>query len=125
MLPRPTDAELELLTILWSRGPSTVRDIHAVAAKRKPVQYTTVLKTLQIMADKGLVERNQDQRAHVYQAAMARQATEVQLAGDLLERAFQGSAARMLQGALTARRASGEELAEIRRLLDSYEGGAK
>ena len=125
MLPRPTDAELELLTILWSRGPSTVRDVHEIAAQRKPTQYTTVLKTLQIMAEKGLVKRNEDQRAHVYQAAIAQEATQTQLAGDLLERAFQGSAARLMQGALSARRASETELAEIRRLLDSYEEGSK
>ena len=83
-LPRPTDAELELLTILWSRGPSTVRDIHDAIVKRKPAQYTTVLKTLQIMAEKGLVRRDEKQRAHIYQAARPREWTQRQLAGDLL-----------------------------------------
>lgn len=125
MLPRPTDAELELLTILWSRGSATVRDLHEIVAARKPTQYTTILKTLQIMAEKGLVVRNLEQRAHVYEAAIPRESTQQQLAGDLLERAFQGSAALLLQGALSARRASEEDLAEIRRLLDSYEGENK
>lgn len=125
MLPRPTDAELELLTILWSRGSATVRDLHEIVAARKTTQYTTILKTLQIMAEKGLVVRNLEQRAHVYEAAIPRESTQQQLAGDLLERAFQGSAALLLQGALSARRASEADLAEIRRMLDSYEGENK
>src|SRR5580700_11085284 len=105
-LPRPTDAELEILTVLWSLGPSTVRDVHETIARRKPTQYTTVLKTLQIMAEKGLVERNENQRAHIYSAAKPRAWTQRQLAGDLLERAFGGSAASLMLGALAARRAS-------------------
>ena len=119
--PRPTDAELEILTVLWSRGPSTVREVHEVIARRKPTQYTTVLKLMQIMADKGLVRRDEKQRAHVYQAARPREWTQRQLAGDLLHRAFNDSASHMLLGALSARKASREELAEIRRLLDEYE----
>ena len=78
-LPRPTDAELEILTILWSRGPSTVRDVHETIARRKPTQYTTVLKTLQIMAEKGLVRRDEKQRAHIYQAARPREWTSASL----------------------------------------------
>jgi predicted transcriptional regulator len=120
-LPKPTDAELELLTVLWSRGPATVREIHEVVVKHKPAQYTTVLKLLQIMAEKGLVRRNEDQRAHVYEATVARETTQQQLAGDLLRRAFNGSAARLLQGALSARKTSKAELAEIRKMLDEYE----
>lgn len=120
-LPKPTDAELEILTVLWSRGPSTVREIHEVIAKRKATQYTTVLKMLQIMAEKGLVRRDEKQRAHVYEAAFSRESTQKQLAGDLLQRAFNGSAARLLQGALSARKASKSELDEIRKLLDEYE----
>ena len=120
-LPKPTDAELEILVVLWSRGPSTVRDIHDVILKRKPTQYTTVLKLLQIMAEKGLVRRDEKQRAHVYEAACSRESTQKQLAGDLLQRAFNGSAAHLLQGALSARKASEAELAEIRKLLDEYE----
>ncbi len=120
-LPRPTDAELEILTVLWSRGASTVREIHEIVLKRKPTQYTTVLKLLQIMSEKGLVRRNEEQRAHVYEAAVPRDLTRKQLAGDLLQRAFDGSAARLLQGALSARKASKAELAEIRKLLDDYD----
>jgi BlaI family penicillinase repressor len=97
-LPRPTDAELEILTVLWSRGPSTVREVHEVTAKRKATQYTTVLKLMQIMAEKGLVRRNQEQRAHVYEAASPPEWTQKQLAGDLLQRAFNGSATRLMQG---------------------------
>src|SRR4051794_33334963 len=123
--PRPTDAELEILTVLWSRGPSTVRDIHETIAARKPTQYTTVLKMLQIMAEKGLVLRDEAQRAHVYEAARAREWTQKQLAGDLLERGFNGSAARLMQGALSGRKTSRAELAELRKLLDDYEKGAK
>ena len=123
--PRPTDAELEILTILWSRGPSTVRDVHEAIAARKPAQYTTVLKTLQIMAEKALVLRDEDQRAHVYRAARPREWTQSQLAGDLLQRGFEGSAARLMQGALSSRKASKAELAELRKLLDEFERKAK
>jgi BlaI family penicillinase repressor len=123
--PRPTEAELEILTVLWSRGPSTVRDVHAIIATRKPAQYTTVLKTLQIMAEKGLVRRDEKQRAHVYEPACPREWTQRQLAGDLLQRAFNGSAARLMQGALSARKASKAELAELRKLLDDYEKGTR
>jgi BlaI family transcriptional regulator, penicillinase repressor len=123
--PRPTDAELEILTVLWSRGPATVRAIHEVIAMRKPTQYTTVLKTLQIMAEKGLVGRDEKQRAHIYEAACPREWTQKQLAGDLLQRAFNGSAARLLQGALSARKASKAELAELRKMLDEHEKGAR
>jgi len=124
-LPRPTDAELEILTVLWSRGPSTVREVHDIVASRKPTQYTTVLKMMQIMAEKGLVRRDERERAHVCKAARAREWTERQIAGDLLERAFNGSAGRMMLGALSARRASKKELVELRRLLDEYEKGTR
>jgi predicted transcriptional regulator len=124
-LPRPTDAELDILTVLWSRGPSTVRDVHESIAARRPAQYTTVLKLMQIMADKGLVLRDETQRAHVYSAARPREWTQRQLAGDLLHRAFGGSARSLLMGALSARKASRKELDEMRRMLDEYEKGAK
>jgi BlaI family penicillinase repressor len=124
-LPRPTDAELEILTVLWSRGPGTVRDIHETIAARRPAQYTTVLKMLQIMAEKGLVLRNEEQRAHVYEAARPREWTQKQLAGDLLQRAFSGSAARLMQGALSSRKTSKAELTELRKLLDEYEKGTR
>src|SRR5579862_2639121 len=119
--PRPTDAELEILTVLWSRGPATVREVHETVAARKPTQYTTVLKMLQIMAEKGLVRRDEKQRAHIYEAARPREWTQRQLAGDLLQRAFNGSARSLMVGALSARKASKEELSELRRLLDQYE----
>ena len=121
--PRPTDAELELLTVLWERGPSTVRDVHDAVSQRRRTQYTTVLKFMQIMAEKGLVRRDEKQRAHIYEAAQSREATQRQLAGDLLQRAFGGSAKSLVMGALSARKASRQELAEIRKLLDEYEKG--
>jgi predicted transcriptional regulator len=123
--PRPTDAELEILTVLWSRGPATVRDVHEIIAARRPTQYTTVLKQMQVMAEKGLVLRNEDQRAHVYEAARPREWTQRQLAGDILQRAFNGSAKSLMMGALSSRRASKKELAELRELLDEYEGRAR
>jgi predicted transcriptional regulator len=122
---RPTDAELEILTVLWSRGPSTVRDVHETLSRRKPAQYSTVLKFLQIMAEKGLVRRDEKQRAHIYSASQTQETTERQLAGDLLQRAFGGSPAKMLMGALSARKASKKELAEMRKLLDDYERKAR
>src|ERR1700685_311288 len=99
-LPKPTDAELEILTVLWSRGPSTVRDVHGIIASRKSTQYTTVLKQLQVMAEKGLVRRDETERSHVYQPTRPREWTQRQLAGDLLTRAFDGSAKNLLLGAL-------------------------
>jgi predicted transcriptional regulator len=122
-LPRPTDAELEILTVLWSLGPSTVRDVHETITRRKPMQYTTVLKMLQIMAEKGLVERNEEQRAHIYSASRPREWTQQQLAGDLLQRAFGGSAKSLMLGALSAQPASRQELAELRQFLEQYEKG--
>jgi BlaI family penicillinase repressor len=124
-LPRPTDAELEILTVLWSRGPSTVREVHEATARRKPAQYTTVLKMLQIMTEKGLVRRNEELRAHVYEASRPKEWTQRQLAGDLLQRAFGGSAKSLIVGALAARKTTREELAEVRKLLDEYERGTK
>jgi BlaI family transcriptional regulator, penicillinase repressor len=124
-LPRPTDAELEILTVLWSRGPSTVRQVYEVLNHRKPAQYSTVLKFMQIMTEKGLVRRDEKQRAHIYEAAEPREHTQQQLAGDLLQRAFGGSARNLLMGALSARKASKRELAELRKLLDDYEKEAK
>jgi len=122
--PRPTDAELEILTVLWSIGPATVRDVYTVISRRRTAQYSTILKFMQIMAEKGLVHREETQRAHVYEAAKPREWTQRQLAGDLLERAFSGSAKALLVGALAAKKASKKELAEMRRLLDE-QGGKK
>jgi predicted transcriptional regulator len=123
--PRPTDAELEILTVLWSRGPSTVRAVHEAIVERRPAQYTTVLKQLQIMDEKGLVKRDESERAHVYTAARPRESTQAQLAGDLLHRAFAGSATSLLLGALSAQKPSKKELAELRQFLDEFEGKKK
>ena len=123
--PRPTDAELEILTVLWSIGPATVREVHNVMSGRRAAQYSTVLKFMQIMAEKGLVRRDETERAHIYEAARPREWTQQQLAGDLLERAFSGSAKALLMGALSARKATKEELAEMRKLLDDYRKGEK
>ena len=118
--PRPTDAELGILRVLWRRGPSTVRQVHEELER---TGYTTVLKLMQIMTEKGLVERDESQRAHVYVARLPEEQTLGQLVGDLLDRAFEGSSSRLVMRALESRPASREELAEIRRLLDVMEGG--
>src|ERR1700723_240635 len=115
-LPRPTDAELEILTVLWSIGPATVREVYDVLSRRRTAQYSTVLKFMQIMAEKGLVRRDETQRAHIYEAAQPREWTKQRLAGALLQRAFGGSAANLLMGALSSRKASKQELAELRQL---------
>ena len=124
-LPRPTDAELEILTVLWSIGPATVRDVYEVIRRRRRAQYSTILKFMQIMAEKGLVRRDESERAHVYEPAKPREWTQRQLAGDLLQRAFSGSAKALMIGALSARKASKEELAELRRLLDEFSAEQK
>lgn len=120
---RPTTAELEILGVLWEQGPSTVRQVHEVLDARKAAGYTTILKLLQIMAEKGLVVREESARAHVYRAAAAREETQGQLVGDLMDRAFGGSAAELVMRALSTRPASKEELDEIRKMLDSYGRG--
>lgn len=122
-LPRPTDAELSILRVLWDRGPSTVRQVHEALSAEKEVGYTTALKTLQVMADKGLVLRDDAERSHVYRAARPEDETQRCLLGDLMERAFAGSASKLVMQALQARPASKAELEAIRRLLDQVEGG--
>jgi predicted transcriptional regulator len=117
----PTPSELEILQILWSRGPSTVREIHEELSQTKDVGYTSALKFLQIMTTKGLVTRSEDQRAHVYAAAEPAETTKQQLATDVLQRVFRGSASQLMQHALSGRRSSKKEIDEIRRLLDEYE----
>ncbi|HUA83991.1 MAG TPA: BlaI/MecI/CopY family transcriptional regulator [Bryobacteraceae bacterium] len=119
--PRPTDAELEILTVLWSRGPTTVRDVHETIARRHPTQYTTVLKQMQVMTEKGLLRRDEKERAHVYHAARLREWTQRQLAGDMLRRAFDGCTSTLMMGALSSRKPSKKDLAELRALLDEYE----
>jgi BlaI family transcriptional regulator, penicillinase repressor len=120
-LPRPTDAELAILRVLWSQGPSTVRRVYETLGREKDTGYTTVLKLMQIMADKGLVTRDERARTHVYTAACTEDKTQRQLVGDLLDRAFGGSARKLVMQALSAKKASPEEIAEIRRLLDQIE----
>lgn len=119
--PRPTDGELEILRVLWRTGPATVREVHDELCRAKPsTGYTTVLKLLQIMADKGLVSRDEKSKAHVYRARVAQDQTQRQLVGDLLDRVFGGSASRLVMQALSTRKASPQEIAEIRHMLDSY-----
>ncbi|WNG29423.1 BlaI/MecI/CopY family transcriptional regulator [Cystobacter fuscus] len=121
-LPRPTDAELAILQVLWERGPSTVREVHEALNKGDAsTGYTTVLKLMQIMTEKGLVERDESQRAHVYRTRASQQKTQRQLVTDLLNRAFGGSPARLAMQALSTKKASAEELAELRQLLDTLE----
>ena len=118
---RPTDAELAILRVLWERGPSTVRQVHEILSKARLSVYTTTLKLMQIMADKGLVRRDKSQRAHVYQPVFTEAETQKRLVGDLLDRAFSGSTASLLMQALSAKEASAEELAQIRQILDEVE----
>jgi predicted transcriptional regulator len=118
--PRPTDAELAILRVLWDRGASTVRQVHEVLAETRDTGYTTTLKLMQIMADKGLVTRNETARTHVYSAMAAQEQTQRQLVQDLVDRAFGGSAAQLVLRALSADGASDAELKEIRKLIDDY-----
>lgn len=120
-IPKPTDAELEILQVLWQRGPSTVREVHEDLNPSRQTGYTTVLKLMQIMTEKGLVRRDERQRAHVYRAGLPQDLTQRQLIGDLLDKAFEGSAAKLVMQALATKRASSDDLFEIRRLLDEYE----
>src|SRR5689334_3155910 len=116
--PRPTDAELAILRVLWARGASTVRQVHEALSRERPSAYTTALKMLQIMTEKGLVRRDVTDRTHVYQAKLSEEQTQRQLVRDLLDRAFGGSSSKLVMQALAARRASPEELGEIRRLIE-------
>jgi BlaI family transcriptional regulator, penicillinase repressor len=119
VVPRPTDAELAILRVLWERGPSTVRQVHDVLVRERPTAYTTALKLLQIMTEKGLVRRDETDRTHIYQARLTEQQTQRQLVRDLLDRAFGGSSTKLVMQALAARRTTAEELTEIRRLIEA------
>ena len=123
--PRPTDAELAILRVLWQRGPSTVRDVHDEMNRDGATGYTTILKLLQIMIEKGLVVRDETQRAHIYESRYGEQKTQRQLLSDLADRAFGGSAAKLVMQALSGRKATPEELEAIRGLLDKLEGDAR
>ena len=119
--PQPTDAELDILGVLWERGPSTVREVHSVLNKRRDTGYTTVLKFLQIMYEKRLVTRDESNRAHVYEAVASREATEEGLVETFVDKAFGGSASKLVLRALASRPASADELAEIRALIKKLE----
>ena len=121
-IPRPTDSELAILNVLWERGPSTVREVNEALSESG---YTTVLKMLQIMTDKGLVVRDETERAHVYAAAISEQRTQRQLLADLMDRAFGGSPAKLVMQALSGRKATAGDLNAIRELLDRLEGEGK
>jgi len=117
--PLPTDAEIAILAVLWRQGASTVREVHEALGKDSG--YTTTLKLMQLMFEKGLVVRNERYRSHLYEARAPKEQTQRQIAGDLLKRAFEGSAKSLVLGALAAQPASGKDLAEIRSLLDEFE----
>jgi BlaI family penicillinase repressor len=119
--PRPTDAELSILRVLWSEGPSTVRQVLEVLEQSQPTGYTTVLKLLQIMTDKELVVRDESERTHVYRASRSEAQTQRQLVGDLVRRAFGGSAMKLVMQALASKKSTAEELAEIRKLIEGLE----
>lgn len=123
--PRPTDAELAILRVLWNRGSSTVREVHDELNRHAPTGYTTVLKLLQIMTEKGLVVRDESQRAHIYETRYSEQKTQRQLLSDLADRAFGGSPAKLVMQALSSRKATAEELEAIRELLVELEGDSK
>jgi BlaI family penicillinase repressor len=118
---KPTASELEILQVLWTRGPSTVREVYDVLSEKRDMGYTSVLKLMQIMTEKGSVRRNETQRAHVYEVCQPAEKTKRGLAADVLQRVFDGSASELMMHALAGHRASKEEIAELRRLLAEYE----
>lgn len=119
---RPTDAELAILRVLWERGPSTVRQVFEVLSAEKDLGYTTALKMLQIMSEKGLVQREVTDRVHVFSTTQTQIQTQRNMLGDLLDKAFGGSSTSLVMQALATRKASPKELAEIRKMLDRAEG---
>ena len=123
--PRPTDAELEILKVLWRLGPSTVREVHAASQSVKSSQYTTTLRVMQIMTDKRLLIRDESDRAHVYTPSVEREIVQREIVASLIDRVFGGSAEGLLVGMLSARPASKKELARMRRMLEEHEKGKK
>jgi BlaI family penicillinase repressor len=121
----PTDAEMKVLNLLWEQGPLTVRQVHENLTTEKPLQYTTILKVMQVMTSKGLLQRDDSERSHVYRPTVEREQVQQQFAGHLLKLAFGGSMGSLLMGTLEAQPASKKELAELRRILDEYEKGRK
>ena len=124
-LPKPTEAELAVLCVLWQRGPSTVREVWEQIAPTQRIGYTTALKIMQIMFEKGLLKRDERARSHVYAASISQEQTQRQVISHLLERVFSGSAPKLVMQALATKKATPPELAEIRKLLDEMEGGLK
>jgi len=122
---KPTASELEILQVLWTRGPSTVRDVHEALSEKKDLGYTSVLKLLQIMTGKGIVRRDEGQRAHVYEACQPAEKTKRQLALDMIQRVFDGSASELMMHALAGAQSSKAEIEELRRMLDEYERKAQ
>jgi predicted transcriptional regulator len=120
LVPKPTDAELAILRVLWERGPSTVRQVYDVLSEQRDFAYTTTLKLLQLMTEKGITVREEEGRVHLYRAGFAQEDTQQRLVADLLDRAFGGSSAKLVVQALAAKPASSEELREIRQLLAEY-----
>ena len=123
--PRPTDAELAILRVLWNLGPSTVRQVHDVLMRERPTAYTTALKLLQIMTEKGLVRRDEADRTHIYHPRLTQEQTQRQLIRDLMDRAFGGSSSKLVLQALASKRASSDELAEIRQMLEGSKDSSK
>ena len=123
-VPQPAEGELAILQVLWRRGPSTVREVHEALSRKRSTGYTTTLKRMQIMADKGLVGRDESRRTHVYHAKIGREQAQRQLVKNLVNRAFEGCAKSLVMQALSVKKASPEDLAEIRRLLDRLQEGA-
>jgi predicted transcriptional regulator len=123
--PRPTKLELAILTVLWKHGPRSVREIQAILNETQPAGYTTVLKMVQIMTEKGLVSRDTTVRPQIYRARRSAEQTQRQLLGDLIQRAFGGSVKTMVMQALTTEKSSRRDLEAIEKLLDQWEGGLK
>ena len=121
-IPRPTDRELAILNVLWRRGPSTVRQVNEEICRDQDTGYTTTLKLMQIMTEKGLVVRDESQRTHIYHVKFSQEKTQHQLVRDLLDRAFAGSAEKLIMRALSAKNISAEEVLKIRQVLDKLEG---
>ena len=122
-MAKPTEAELEILGVLWQRGPSTVREVHAELGAR--TGYTSVLKLMQIMNEKGLLQRDERARGHIYRVSCDEALTQRRIVGDLLHKAFGGSARKLIVAALSAKKATSGEIDEIKHLLDEYKGGLK
>jgi BlaI family transcriptional regulator, penicillinase repressor len=122
LLPKPTEGELEILRVLWDKGPATVRELHDALSQERSLAYTTVLKLLQIMTEKGLVQRTEAGRAHVYRTTASQEETQSQLLRDLSTRLFAGSATQLAMHALAMDPASSDELKEIRKLIERKQG---